>query len=278
MLAISLTLIAMILVIERPPVFLPFIYTIILFLVISFMVDPGSHYLSKNFVVFLAYLGLTLLLYKIHKTVLPDFYGFSGPFGIGTDDLGFFYNASNHPMYKPPEGYRIFDHLHPFSRFLRILYPFSINHPLSLIIPNVLGITFIPLFTQRIADHLTNDKKAANLAFILTSVCPIILANGLILVRDGWVTLFFIIGLYSLLSKRYIPLVGCLLIMGFLRLSSALLLVISLILYLTHLARNEEKGAVVSFVNYLGFITIGIMVLILMLPGIQFYLESKTGH
>jgi len=273
--SVLLIIVISFIIIEQTGTIFTLLYTIILFIIFSLIVDPKHEFYNKNSIVFMAYLVLAILMYVVHKIALPEYYGFSGPLGIGTDDLGFFYNASENLAYKPPAGYRIFDHLHNFSRFLRVLYPFKISHPLNLIIPNVLGITFIPLYSYRISVLLTNDQKIAKLAFVLTSICPIIISNGLILVRDGWITFFFMTGLFSILSRRYIPLIISLFLTGFLRLSSGLLLLLCVIFYLGYITRNVAKGKAVSFVNYLSLIIVGGIILVLMFSRLQNYLESK---
>jgi len=264
-----------IVILIHPPLVFTLFYTLALFCLITLILDPKRDFFGRNLVVLLVYILLSILIYLIHRTVMPDYYGFSGGLGVGTDDLGFFYNVTDDQKFKPPPGYRVFDHMHSYSMFLQVLFPFRISHPLNLIIPNVLGIAFLPLISYKFANLLTDSRKIAMLAFLLTAICPFIMVNGLILVRDGWVAFFFTLGFYSILSKRYLPLVLSLVLLFFLRLSSGLLLIICALFYLRHLTSNITRGKGVSFINFLGFFFVGLIILVLMFPDIQSYLESK---
>lgn len=154
---------------------------------------------------FLFYVLLSIVYYFLNLLVVPDFYGFTGGFKVGTDDLKYFTQIKDESvLLKNTLSYGVLSHTHQFSIFLKILYPFPIYSPLQIITFNCLGITLIPILGKRIFDiYFTDEFYKTKILFILLLLCPTLLMNGLILIRDGWTTQFFMIFCYLLLTKRY---------------------------------------------------------------------------
>ncbi|MDF1576532.1 MAG: EpsG family protein [Bacteroidales bacterium] len=163
---------------------------------------------------------------------MPDWKGFSGMYKVGTDDSSFYAGVADDISSIPTiaRGYIGMDY--KYVNFLKLLYPFKINHPLTIIVPNLIGIGFIPYLTYKTSYSLTGDHKTSKIAFILVMICPVILSNGLILMRDGWTAFLIIAGIYYLLEKRILQYIIALLLLSYLRLGSGILLAIAPLFYL----------------------------------------------
>ncbi|MHA1285595.1 MAG: hypothetical protein ACTSQP_24080, partial [Promethearchaeota archaeon] len=88
--------------------------------------------------VFSIYIIITVIIYWIQYLTFPEYHGFSGDLGFGTDDRYFYEEAVFGATYR---GFRL--NLHPYSLFLRgFVYLISIFkelHPIDLLFVNVLG-------------------------------------------------------------------------------------------------------------------------------------------
>jgi len=180
--------------------------------------------------VFSFYALATLTLYWTQRWALPNYFGFSGGLGVGTDDSFFFSMAS--PVL--PEGFpfrpNYFLSNHPYGLFLRLfgvpMYRlYGSVHPLDLLFLNTAGLALMPFLTFKATRAITNDDKAARVAFVLSLLCPFTMANGAILIRDGFMSTFFVGSLYGLVSRRFVLMSVMLLGAAFLRLPQAMLFV-----------------------------------------------------
>lgn len=155
--------------------------------------------------IFLFYVGLSIIYYFLNLLVVPDFYGFTGGFKVGTDDLKYFTQIKDETvLLKNSLSYGVLNHTHQFSIFLKILYPIPIYSPIQIITFNCLGITMIPVLGKRIFDYYFPSEGAkSEILFVLLLLCPTLLMNGLILIRDGWTTQFFLIFCYLFLNRRF---------------------------------------------------------------------------
>jgi len=201
-----------------------FSYTILLFFILSYFIIDNN-FLIDNFLVFQLFLFLCLLLFIVQFSLMPEWFGFTGMYGgVGTDDSRFYASISDNIETIPwmARGYSNMDH--PFSHFLRFLYPFKIENPLDIIVPNLLGIAFIPYFTFKVSRQLNLNFKTSYLAFWLVAFCPIILSNGLILMRDGWTAFLLICGIFYFIEKELSKYIIVLLMLLYLRLGTGLLL------------------------------------------------------
>ena len=204
---------------------------------------------------------------------MPNWNGFSGMYnGIGTDDSRY-YAAIADNFASIPVHARVYSYMNDnFGNLLKILYPFQINHPLSIIIPNIIGISFIPYFTYKTSLKITGDFNISKISFLLVSICPLILSNGLILMRDGWCAFLTIAGIYFIIEKKIIHYLIILALLSYIRLGSGLLLAIVPLFFLREIfSVNSIKKAFI-------FYTIIIFIFLFFVIGLPFiaqYLNMK---
>lgn len=250
-----------------------YLYTIILFVIINKVIKAELYFL-RNFLALNFLIFLSILLYWGHYLLMPDSFGFSGLYGgIGTDDSRFFAGVASSDAYIPWYGMGYIGMDHSFVKFLKFLFPFKIIHPLTILIPNILGICFIPHFTFKLTNKLTENIKMSNTAYNLVLFCPVILSNGLILMRDGWVAFLTIAGLYYFIKSKFITYLVCISLLFYLRPGSALLLLIGSFFYFN---KSFLKGAVINklpkIVAVLGVVS---LVSFLIFPFMIEYLSGK---
>ena len=209
--------------------------------------------------IFLVYTILCLVLFLFQLNHLPNWYGLSGPYrGVGTDDSRYFAGIADSLDFIPygAKDYIGWDHW--FSDLLDLLYPFHINHPLELVIFNLLGVVFLPFLGCRVASKInpTITKKNLKLIFLFILFCPFIGSNTLIIMREGWVATFILIGLLSFLKKKYFYLILALSGLLYLRPASSIILISLLIpLYL----RNTSNTKKILFFSVLPLILITVL-------------------
>jgi hypothetical protein len=183
--------------------------------------------------VFAFYALATLVLYWTQLLALPEYFGFSGGLGVGTDDH-FFYSLA---APKLPEGFPLrtnfflSDHtygvlLRVFSEPMYLLY--GDLHPLDLLFMNSAGLSLMPFFVRGTARLATDDEAASRWAFALSLICPVMMANGVILIRDGLTATLFIAAVYGLVASRFALMFAALLGAAFLRPAQAVMLLGSL--------------------------------------------------
>ena len=221
---------------------------------------------------------LYLFQYAIVPPVIPGYEGFSGmPGGIGTDDSRYFYEAVYSRAATPyliEAGYD----LQPFSKMLRIVVKvlsFKDIHLFDLLFFNVFGVAFIPVFTSKVAHVLTEEKRFADLAYKFAMICPIIMINGLILMRDGWTAVLFIGAIYFLLSKRYILLAATSAALFYLRIASGVQLMIALFLFSYYQLRHYRFGYVKRSLLFLLYVVVILSVSIVLFPILSKYAEVE---
>jgi hypothetical protein len=249
-----------------------FFYTIVIFYLITYIFLSKEFF--KNFLVLQLYVFLAILIFLIQKYAIPDWYGFSGDYGgVGTDDSRFYGGVTTN-IASIPYGARSYLGMeHNFVTFLKFIYPFQINHPLSIIIPNLLGICFIPHFTYKASFSLTKDTRVSEMAFKLVLICPFILSNGLILMRDGWSAFFFILGLYHFLEGNFIKYIIALFFLVSIRLGSGLLLLIVPFFYLYNfLLSGDIKKVFIKVFLFILFLSI------LISFGLPFLIEYSVSR
>ncbi|MCD6398391.1 MAG: hypothetical protein J7L08_00535 [Candidatus Aenigmarchaeota archaeon] len=182
---------------------------------------------------FVFYSLIAIGLYLLQYAAFPEYKGFSGGLGWGTDDARYFEGAVG----STPIAFQLPGNLahHPFAKLLRIIaniLPIKNIHLFDLLFFNIFGMSFIPVFTSNVAYILTKEKKVANLAGEFSMICPIMMVNGLILVRDGWTAVLFIGAIYFLLTNRYILLATTSALLFYIRVASGMLLIIALLLFI----------------------------------------------
>ncbi len=191
---------------------------------------------------FVFYSLVALILFMLQYTSIPEYRGLSGPRGVGTDDSKFYSQVLGGVPVGPGV---MFDriNINPFSNVLRIvirIFPYKDIHLLDLLFFNVFGLSFIPIFTSRLAYKLTQERKVSDLAFKFVAICPIILTNGLILVRDGWTAVLFTGAVYFLLTSRYLLMGGLIILLWYIRLASGIQLTVALLVFSYYKFRNYQ--------------------------------------
>lgn len=228
-------------------------------------------------IIFLFYCAGALVLYLAQLGTYPAYQGFSGGLGIGTDDSHFYSQVARGLPWDFPvrRGYDLVTH--PFSHFLSFLTrPFSWifprSHPLEFLYLNALAISLLPPLTAGLARHLFRDERVTRGAYLMTLFCPFILANGLILMRDGWMAMLFTGGLYFTLKRRWLPLAVFVGVALFLRMQTGLMLLgnaIVLSVMFRHVdestgAWNAPGGMFRTVMGTLPFALVGIVAVLLM--------------
>jgi len=260
---------------------------IVFLLGILFVVSIIGFINFSSLLSFFIFFFLTVFVYRIlfGKDVqrvagLFVFYsGFSGPpGGIGTDDSKFYYEAIHGIAVSPELIIYSEGSIHSFSKILRLvvrILPFENVHLLDLLFFNILGISFIPIFTYHLAYKLTQERKTSYLAYKFVVICPIIMTNGLILIRDGWSAVLFVGAIYFLLVNRYFLMVGAVILLSYIRLASGLQLVMALLIFFYYRFRNYHgyyaKKVIIVMIS-IAFVAI---LAVALLPIVTEYLQKK---
>lgn len=149
--------------------------------------------------VYLFYVFFSIIYHFVNIEIVPDFYGFTGGFRVGTDDCRFYFQISSVRLNLPMFCQTLGEKWHNFSIFLKVLYPFPIIHPLQIVSFNCIGIALIPILGKFIyLDYFPQEKKKAHILFALLLLSPSILANGTILMRDGWTAQCLLMFIYCM--------------------------------------------------------------------------------
>lgn len=249
-------------------------YTCILFLLFNrFFTEKKLR--TRNFFAFQVLLFIVLIIYISNMIVWPDFLGLTPNIrGVGTDDAKFYAGVTDNIESLPSSAayYSYWRMTNVFSRFLNVLYPFSIYHPITILIPNTLGLAFIPYFTYKVTLNASNEEKVARLAFFLVLFCPMLIANGAILMRDGWTALFTIASIYYAQKKKIAPFLIAIVLLSYLRISTGILvLVCSMLFWKNALFVNKKYRY-----RFIGLIFIIIVSLSFLLPVILDYIQTKN--
>ncbi len=131
--------------------------------------------------------------------------GLTGPEGgIGTDDIRYYERITDLKLSVHSSVSFGWIPSYPFSDFLRLICVFPVRDPLNVIIVNILGITWIPYLTFRLSELYTNDFRSSCLSANLILFCPFIWSNGVIIMRDIWVTTLILAVFVCLLQNKYL--------------------------------------------------------------------------
>lgn len=200
---------------------LSYFYSLLLFFLFNRMIT--GKWLDRNFTYLHYYIFIAVFLFVCHRSFIPNYLGMTGPEnGIGTDDCRYYAQLLDGQV-----PYAItFDFFSTFSfvKFLQVLYPFTIETPLNIIIPNLFGIVFLPHFVNRISYLYSGSDVVSLRAERLFLLCPFTTYYGCILMRDMWIATFVFAGLYYFFQKRYLPLVVCIALIVFIRFGSIVFL------------------------------------------------------
>jgi len=132
----------------------------------------------------------------------------------------------------------------------------------------------VPLLTRIVAYEFIKDDKVSRLGFYFSAICPFLITNGLVLVRDGWITALYIGGIYAFLRKKYIVLILIVLFLLYLRVSALILLIITLFILIFLLPTKAVENIRFN-TKLLYFIGIIIFVVVIM-PVIMQFLQMRN--
>ncbi len=193
----------------------------------------------------------------------------------GTDDLFYYQEAIHNGIsYRGDRS----NFMHPYSRFLQAFsYLIGIYKKpklLDLLFVNILAFSFIPVITRKVAEFLNFNEQSAKLTFLMSAICPIMIINGLVLVRDGWTAMLLILSIYFLLNKKLILLFLSIALTFYLRVSSAGI-VLLFILTILFFADKKELPRY-KFENRAFYITLVVIFLIINISAIIYFLKFTT--
>lgn len=236
---------------------------------------------------FTYYLTWTLIIYAIQFIVFPKTIGLTpGQLipGGGTDDVYFYGQAAlDFPSKFPFRGSRggEFNTLtETYAKILRLLsaffHQFFANNPLDLLGFNVAFLTFLPIYMCKTLDEIVYVNKEykiwlSNLLF----VCPFIISNGCVLLRDGIITVLFCMIIYFYMREDYRKIIVPIAFISCLRLGTALIIIISLLIaWFFSSIRYLSISKIVECILIIG---IGAVVLSLFSADLEEYVLSKMG-
>ena len=198
----------------------------------------GTGESSRVLRAFLFYSAAAISLYLIQRMTLPEYEGFTGMPGIGTDDSYFFALAVrevSHGLSAELSSWRpsffLFSHnysdaLGVFARVIRTLV--GPVHPLDLIYCNVAIMALLPSAVARTAQALLEDDRVGRVIWWIVLLCPFIAANSVILIRDGLTAVAFALALLGVVERRLMLVVVSVACVAYLRFMQAGLLIASL--------------------------------------------------
>ncbi|MFT5232987.1 MAG: hypothetical protein ACI9UK_000547 [Candidatus Krumholzibacteriia bacterium] len=166
---------------------------------------------GRVLLVYACYSLLAIIIYKTQLWTNPAFYGFSGDGllnSVGTDD-SFFYSLVAYDLpHDFPRRFAIGVQSHRYADLLSILVAahrrvFPSLHPLDLIFFNTSVLAFFPFFVRQIYCALFVADRGDRWAFVMSAVAPFLLANGVILMRDGLVATVFAGGIMAVQQRRW---------------------------------------------------------------------------
>jgi hypothetical protein len=205
MASLILTMASLMLIIKNQPSDLfSYSWAIIIFLIVGNLIIREKVDFQPVFTIYLLYLFLVYLMYLMNLQIFPDWLGFTGPYGngIGTDDSRFYAAITSNIGQLPlkAQQYSVFTSF--YASFLAILYPFKIESPINVLFVNAIPLALLPFYSKKLYCEFFNTKKNSNKVFLLLAICPLTLSNGLILIREVWISMFLVASLYYLYKKQ----------------------------------------------------------------------------
>jgi hypothetical protein len=233
--------------------FLPYLFSIL----ISYILF--RHLPIEVTLLFFSYSLVSVVIYSLQIWAFPEFYGFT-PAGIAGTDDSFFYSQVAETLPRDlPVRENYLANIHNYSIFLNLLNPFSINHPIDILFYNIIPLSLLPPITKRVANDITGNLRIGSISFKLSAICPFILANGIILIREVWVAALFIGSLYLMLNQRFILLFTFILTTFYFRVGSGGLLLFSLVSSIPIFYYKLEHSKYRRQYLFVFFITMGIV-------------------
>jgi len=213
--------------------------------------EPVSLYALYSF--------LVIALYLLQSWAYPDFMGFSG----STDDARYYVHVadslpSNFPVTMATSG-----RVRNYELLMRFISWYPVTHPFDILFFNVLPLVLIPPFTRRVAVILTRREDVGKMAYKLVMLCPFLLSNSLVLVRDGWTAMTCIGAIWFFLRTKYVRMGFLIALSFYFRIGSGLLLTFVL-LFLVLLRFIQKRGINRKLLYVIALLTVvGITLLVL---------------
>jgi hypothetical protein len=225
---------------------------------------------------YVIYSLLVISVYLFQYWSLPEYLGLSGPFGIGTDDTRYYWEVADAlpPNFPSLPFYDIVKT--NYSKFIRFVTVFPVSHPFDVLFFNALAAVFVPVFTREVAFILTGQRRVAQTAFRLVAICPFVLSNSLILIRDGWAATLCIGAVYFLLKKRYLFVVALTALLFYLRVGSGLLSLIVAFFFTVLQVIRSRTGSIEKFFYVCGIGVVGVLVALALFQMVYSYMEQKA--
>lgn len=228
-LGITFTLAALLIAIEPSSIFSLALSFLVIMLVSAWTGQKNA--LEKALLSAAVIHSMSLLLYSSQYLLMPEFMGFSGrEGGIGTDDH-YFYSTGVHNLdewiWRRKEYFASTYLFSDLIRFILGFYhdSFGYNRPLQVILLNNTGLGLAPVFTASLLERIRAPENAQRLGFLLCLFSPFLLANGTILMRDGWIASMTIGCVAALLGRQWLLAALTLVVAYVMRTESALLII-----------------------------------------------------
>lgn len=248
-----------------------YLYTLILFLILNNLFCKKT---NNNYYYFHTYLIIAVILYVVHKFLMPDYLGLTGPEGgIGTDDCRYYAQITD--GYIPYKIRFDINNIMEFSIFLKTLYPFTVSTPLNIAIVNLLGVTFLPYLIRFFALDLDLEKKTALKAEQLTFLCPYTAYFGCIIMRDMWIATFVLLGIILFRRKRYFFLAIIILLTAFIRFGSVIFLAIGIGICVREKVYLFFKNKTAASICFLSLLVIVASIFYFVFPILSAYTGGK---
>lgn len=265
--ALSILCIFLVVATERTAI-ISYAYTLFVFFVINYFCEKKHR--TRNILYFHFYLLLAIIVFLIQKDQIPSFMGLSGPEGFGTDDGTYYAGVTDAPI-KYEARLDIAEEM-GYCDLIRFLYPFKIEGPLSVVIFNLLGISFLPYLTSRIAYIIFKDIAIAWRSEWLILFCPFVMSLGLIIMRDVICTTILAAAFLSYITKRYLGVFLFAGLLGYLKFGFLPLLLVPILAHYIILGEGKK----LSGTFYLKLFSV---IVVLLIGGVYLlpYVSTITG-
>lgn len=226
-----------------------YVYTLLLIMLVNRITKEANG--ISPFWAFHFYLLFAVLFYAWQKLAVPADLGLSGQINGAADDTIYYsvFSLKVKPYFCSWAG-----DSYTFVDFLEFIYPFKIYTPLNIVIVNLLGTAFLPVYTYSLSLELFKSRQIAKRSAVLLLACPFIIYYGCIILRDIWVVTLVIASLYYFLTRKYMPFIIAISILAFLRLGSVIFIVAPVFLYLIYEFQSKFKNRVAGILISISFL------------------------
>lgn len=218
------------------------------------------------------YLFFSIAFYLIFKSQFPECLGMTGAdsyFGIqGLDDRRFYAQIVDGDVPYTLSGSIIQS---PYSILLKNLYPFTVFTPLNIVIVCLIFTAYLPIYTKRLANQISLDNKVGSYAFWYSLLCPFTLFFGCIILRESFTATMVLAGLCYFIEKKHLPLIVCVVAIGWIRLGTLAFLICGILL----LSRFKLKQKLKTDIYFIVLIVLVIYIFYVSIPYLQMFSGGK---